>query len=111
MGGYGVGLFGISACTSFQTVHLHGQLKDMGTQNVIMRYNGAAALLGDSRDIILHTDTEGNFDTILPLERPEYYSINRNTLWLEPGDDLKVMLPRIIGKHNFRAKGRMPICI
>ena len=100
-----VWVLGISACTSSQTVHLHGQLKDMGTQNVIMRYNGAAALLGDSRDIILHRDTEGNFDTILPLERPEYYSINRNTLWLEPGDDLKVMITQDNREAQFQGQG------
>lgn len=88
-----------------RTVHLHGQLKDMGTQNVIMRYNGAAALVGDSRDIILHTDAEGNFDTVLPLEKPEYYSINRNTLWLEPGDDLKVMITQDNREAQFQGKG------
>ena len=88
-----------------RTVHLHGQLKDMGTQNVIMRYNGAAALVGDSRDIILHTDAEGNFDTVLPLEKPEYYSINRITLWLVPGDDLKVMITQDNREAQFQGKG------
>lgn len=35
------------------TVHLKGQLLDMGSQNVRMRFDGAASMLGDSRDILL----------------------------------------------------------
>ena len=38
------------------TVHLKGQLFDMGSQNVRMRFDGAASMLGDSRDILLKTD-------------------------------------------------------
>lgn len=93
------------ACSAPKTVHLSGQLKDMGRQKVIMRYNGAASLLGDSRDIILYTDSEGRFDTILPLEKPEYYSISRNTLWLTPGDDLKVMITQDNREAEFQGKG------
>ncbi len=33
-------------------VHLKGQLFDMGSQNVRMRFDGAASMLGDSRDIL-----------------------------------------------------------
>lgn len=91
---------GMCACTTPETVRLYGELKDMGTCDVIMRYNGAASLLGDSRDIILHTDAAGKFDTVLPLKQPEYYSINRNTLWLTPGDALEVF----IGQDNLEAR-------
>lgn len=35
------------------TVHLKGQLFDMGSQNVRMRFDGAASMLGDSRDIFV----------------------------------------------------------
>lgn len=92
-------------CTAPNTVHLTGQLQDMGTQHVIMRYNGAASLVGDSRDIILHTDAEGRFDTVLPLDKPEYYSISRNTLWLTPGDDLKVFINQSNLEATFEGKG------
>ena len=42
-----------------QTVHLKGQLVDQGTQNVRMAYSGAASMVGNSRNIVLHTDEEG----------------------------------------------------
>lgn len=87
------------------TFRIHGQLKDMGRQEVIMRYNGAASLVGDSRDIILHTDAEGRFDTVLPLTKPEYYSISRNTLWLTPGDDLEVWITQNNQEAQFKGKG------
>ena len=96
---------GMCACTTPKTVRLYGELKDMGTREVIMRYNGAASLVGDSRDVILHTDAAGKFDTILPLEQPEYYSINRNTLWLTPGDDLKVFISQDNLEARFEGKG------
>lgn len=98
-------LLGAVACSSPRTIHLHGQLKDMGRQEVIMRFNGAASLIGDSRDIILHTDAEGRFDTILPWSEPEYYSISRNTLWLTPGDDLEVYITQDNQEAQFKGKG------
>lgn len=74
------------------SVHLKGQLKDMGSQDVVVRYNGASSIVGDSRDILLHTDVDGRFDTILELTQPEFYSISRNTLYLTPGDDMEVFI-------------------
>ena len=62
------------------TVHLKGQLLDMGSQNVRMRFDGAASMLGDSRDILLKTDASGHFDTTFVLKEPTYYTISRNTL-------------------------------
>lgn len=101
----GVWVFGMSACTTPETVHLYGLLKDMGTQEVIMRYNGASSMVGDSRDIILRTDANGKFDTVLPLEKPEYYSINRNTLWLNPGDELEMVITQDNREAVFKGRG------
>ena len=56
------------------TVHLKGQLLDMGSQNVRMRFDGAASMLGDSRDILLKTDAAGYFDTTFVLKEPTYYT-------------------------------------
>lgn len=86
-------------------VHLRGQLKNMGSRDVVMRYNGAASMLGDSRDIILLTDVEGRFDTILPLNKPEYYSISRNTLYLTPGDDLEMVITQSNNEAEFKGVG------
>ena len=71
-------------------VHLKGQLFDMGSQNVRMRFDGAASMLGDSRDILLKTDAAGYFDTTFVLKEPTYYTISRNTLYLTPGDDMTI---------------------
>lgn len=74
------------------TVHLKGQLIDMGSQEVRMSYNGASSLLGNRRDILLKLDAQGNFDTTFVLEEPAYYNISRNTLYLSPGDELTVKI-------------------
>ena len=50
------------------TVHLKGQLFDMGSQNVRMRFDGAASMLGDSRDILLKTDAAGYLILLLYLK-------------------------------------------
>lgn len=73
------------------TVHLKGQLKGM-VPTEVMRYNGTAAMIGDSRDILIHMDENGYFDTIIELKKPEYFSISRNTLYLTPGDDLELVI-------------------
>lgn len=88
-----------------KTVHLKGQLKEMGTQNVVMHYNGAASLVGDSRDITIHTDAEGRFDTIIDLVHPEFYSISRNTLYLTPGDDLEMTVTQTNTEASFTGVG------
>lgn len=97
----------LGACSpkSASTVHLYGQLQDMGRQDVLMRYDGAASLLGDSRDIILHTDQAGRFDTVLSWEKPAYYSICRNTLYLSPGDELEVKVTQNNLEAEFRGRG------
>lgn len=88
-----------------KTVRIHGQLKEMGATDVLMRYDGAASLIGDSRDVVLHTDAEGRFDTVLTLEKPEYYSISRNTLYLTPGDHLEVMITQNNTEAVFKGQG------
>lgn len=93
------------SCTEKKTtVHLKGQLKDMTPQEV-MRYNGAASMVGDSRDIILRTDENGKFDTVIELKKPEYFSISRNTLYLTPGDDLEVFITETNHEATFRGIG------
>ena len=87
------------------TVRLHGQLTDMGTTSVTMRYDGAASLVGDSRDVTLHTDADGRFDTTLTITGPTYYSISRNTLYLTPGDDLEVNITQDNREAVFAGRG------
>ena len=85
-------LFSFFSCSEKPiTVHLKGQLKGMVPAEV-MRYNGTASMIGDSRDILIHTDENGYFDTIIELKKSEYFSISRNTLYLTPGDDLELVI-------------------
>lgn len=86
-------------------VHLKGQLVDMGTTDVPMRFDGAASMLGESRNIMLKTDAKGNFDTVIELDKPAYFNINRNTVYLSPGDDLTVKITQNNGEAEFAGKG------
>ena len=87
------------------TVHLKGQLIDMGGQSVRMRFDGAASMLGDSRDILLQTDAAGHFDTTFVLKEPSYYTISRNTLYLTPGDDMTIKVTQTNTEAEFSGKG------
>lgn len=95
------------ACTTTgnNKVHIKGQLVEMGTTDVPMRFDGAASLLGDSRNILLKTDAEGNFDTVIELDHPAYFNINRNTLYLTPGDDLTIKIAQDNRESEFAGKG------
>lgn len=98
----------LAACQSAPaptTVHLQGQLVDMGTTEVNMSYDGAASLVGGSRDFLLHTDAEGRFDTTLIITEPTYYDICRNTLYLTPGDDLTLRITQDNREATFSGKG------
>lgn len=86
-------------------VHLKGQLIGMGTTSVKMQYDGAAAIVGDSRDLTLHTDKNGCFDTTFVLKQPTYYNISRNTLYLSPGDDLTVRITTNNKEATFTGSG------
>mgnify|MGYP001191517142 CR=1 FL=1 len=105
------GVAAIALCAACQspkpaeTVHLKGQLIDMGTNPVTMSYNGAASMLGDSRNILFHTDENGYFDTIISLKEPTYFNISRNTLYLTPGDDMTVYITTNNQEANFQGVG------
>lgn len=64
----------------------------MDNNEVSMDYNGASSYLGRSRSFIIKTDEHGFFDTTFVLNQPAYYTINRNTVYLTPGDDLTIKI-------------------
>ena len=84
----------IIGCHSLKvnTIHLKGQMADMGTQEVIMEYTGVTGDFGTSLNRIIKTDASGYFDTTFVLEQPTYFNISRNILYLSPGDDLEVYI-------------------
>lgn len=54
---------------------------------------------------MIRTDREGHFDTILPLSKPAFYRISRNTLYLSPGDDMEVYITTDNREAVFKGKG------
>lgn len=87
------------------TVHLKGQLVDMGSTDVSLSYDGASSMIGDSRDIHLITDNNGYFDTVITVKEPAFYRISRNTLYLTPGDDMTVKITTSNTDAEFQGKG------
>ena len=96
-----------ACCTGSQetTVHLKGQLIDMGSNQVTFMYDGAEELVGNSKDIHIQTDTAGNFDTIVTLKEPAFFRISRNTVYLTPGDDLTMKITPNNEEAEFSGKG------
>ena len=92
------------------TIHLKGQMADMGTQEVIMEYTGVTGDFGTSLNRIIKTDASGYFDTTFVLEQPMYFNISRNILYLSPGDDLEVYLTPDTIKRLLREKGARRSC-
>lgn len=95
------------ACVSAAdgTVRLRGQLVGLGRGTVTMAYDGAASMVGGSRDVKLRVDAQGRFDTTLVVDRPSYYNISRNTLYLSPGDDLTVRITQSNHAATFSGRG------
>ena len=98
-------LVGCTETPQETTVHLKGKLIDMGTTKVPMSYDGAESMIGDGQDILLLTDEEGRFDTILTVKEPTYYNILRNTLYLTPGDDMTIKITQNNDEAEFTGKG------
>ena len=87
-------------------VRLHGKLTGLGTGQVELRYAGSATdILGNVQVVKIPIDAEGNFDITFPLDRPAYYAIGMNTLYLSPGDNLEVEIGRAVARSSFKGKG------
>ena len=97
----------LSACQADNqtTVHLKGRILNMTGSTKVLKYDGAASVLGNGKDIVLNLDANGCFDTIIPLQKPAYYSIGRNTLYLTPGDDLTMAIASSNTMAQFTGKG------
>ncbi len=85
------------------TVHLKGKLSVQPP--VTLAYDGAVSMLGDSKNILLNVDSNGAFDTIINIDKPAYYSIRRNTLYLTPGDDMEIYITESSTEATFTGKG------
>lgn len=88
-----------------KTVHMRGSLKEFKSDVVKMELAGAMGDISDAGAVNIPVNAEGNFDLVLPLEKPTYYQIGRNTLYLTPGDDLEVYLGTSQPQSTFKGKG------
>lgn len=70
-------------------VHIYGTIEEQTGKVVEMSFNGAASDFGTSRNMMLQVDATGHFDTTFYLDKPEYFNIERNTIYLTPGDELE----------------------
>lgn len=66
----------------------------LNTEDKIMElsYDGAESLLGGSRNLEVKGDSEGRFSLEVNLDKPAFYRIRRNTLYLSPGDNLQIVI-------------------
>lgn len=86
-------------------VHIYGTIEGAAGSVVEMSFGGAASFYGTSRNIMLQVDTAGRFDTTFYLSEPEYFDINRNTLYLTPGDDLECHIHESSSESVFSGRG------
>ena len=88
-------LLGLSACA----------LKEFGSNNVKMELAGAVGDVSDINAIRIPVNDDGTFDLVVPLEKPTYFQVGRNTLYLTPGDDMEVNLGTSQPQSWFKGQG------
>lgn len=99
-------LLGIGVCNGqSKTARLHGSLKEFQSAVVNMNPGGAAGDISDAGVVKIPVDADGNFDLVLPLDKPGYFQVGRNTLYLTPGDDMEVYLGTSQAQSTFQGKG------
>lgn len=98
-------IFTVSTLTAQSKVaKISGKL-NIEEKATTLSYDGAEAMLGASKNIEIKADAQGNFSIEVPLTKPEYYKIKRNTLYLSPGDNLQIIVDEDSQKSTFRGKG------
>lgn len=88
-----------------KTVKLYGSLKALKLAEVPLRYDGATAFISDQGSVNIQVGADGSFEIEFPLEKPGYYSIRRNPLYLSPGDEMKIDIQEVPEKSTFEGKG------
>lgn len=68
-------------------------------------YDGVESLFGNSRSIEVNADKNKYFSVQIKLDKPAYYKIKRNTLYITPGDNLDVVIREDPEKAEFKGKG------
>ncbi|WP_455510399.1 TlpA family protein disulfide reductase [Butyricimonas paravirosa] len=90
--------------TNAGIVKISGSLKEFKMKKVEIKNCGIAVDIHNSKRFI-EVDSMGLFQLELKLNRPTYYQIGRNLLYLSPGDDLKVKLGHSVARGQFQGIG------
>lgn len=103
----GAALLGFLVCTgqSGKYAIITGKLIGFQESELQVNYDGASSILSNGRDILFHKKDDGSFTVKVPLEKPEYYDIFRNTLYLSPGDSLVVEISKNAHEAKFEGVG------
>jgi thiol-disulfide isomerase/thioredoxin len=86
-------------------IRIRGNASELKTARVELHYAGSVSEIWNHRSVRVPVDAEGNFDVSFPLERPAYYSVGTNLLYLSPGDDLRIVFSRSSTRTHFEGKG------
>lgn len=73
-------------------VILQGQIKSKSQKTFLEDMSAFEYLLPVNPDHIITLDTAGRFAVHIPLQKPGYYRIVRNILYLTPGDSLNMLI-------------------
>jgi len=87
-------------------VSISGRLKNFSNQVIVEDLSEMQYLLPPSSERVIVPDTAGSFSIQFKVDRPNYFRLGRNILYLSPGDNLTVFIdkadPR---KSDFKGKG------
>ena len=88
-----------------KTVRLHGTIQAANQPEAVLRFEGASAFISDKGNVTIPLNADGSFDIEFPLDRPSYYSITRNPLYLSPGDDMEIHIKEVPEESTFEGRG------
>lgn len=88
-----------------KTVRLHGTIQTANLSEIVLKYDGASAFISDKGNVTISLGKDGSFDIEFPLDKPGYYSITRNPLYLTPGDDMEINISETPEESTFEGQG------
>ncbi|RXQ90963.1 TlpA family protein disulfide reductase [Ancylomarina salipaludis] len=78
----------LSCDSEDKTVYLKGKLENFGDEVFMSKETPDGIFLKEG--IILKPNAQNRFEISFELDKPSYYRLGRNTLYLSPGDNLEV---------------------
>lgn len=95
-------LTGITSFAQEKSARVFGKVNGIDRLN----FDGASSVISDLGSVKLETDENGYFEVVVPLEKPAYFTILRNPVYLSPGDELEVVhIDAYPEKSIFKGKG------